>query len=398
MNFIDHTRQARELQTVGILEAVCQSLEPTPSQTSLAKQRYEGVGTWLANSGDPALRSITVYLQGSIAIGTAVRPIGFNEIDVDLVAHQPDLDVQLSPAAQKKAIGDRLKANGNYATLVEEMPRCWRLNYAGEFHMDITPSIPNPNCRFGGELVPDKTLKRWKPSNPKGYRHVFEERARLVPIIRIRKHIATDSLGANVEPYPASVAFKGILRRIVQIAKRHRDIFFIDHMDIAPLSVIITTLTSRSYEWCVRNREYDNELELVLDVIGHMPDSIDSSEVEGVVQWFIWNETTLGENFAEKWNRHPERAQAFFKWHARFCADIAALPTVRGIDRLGKKLTDLFGQKPANDAIANITEEVSTARTTGNLRVAPKVGLTVAAAAAAAAASTPVRSNTFFGS
>jgi hypothetical protein len=397
MNFIDHARQARELQIVGILEAVCQSLEPTPSQTSLAKQRYEVVGTWLANSDAPALRSITVYLQGSIAIGTAVRPIGFNEIDVDLVAHQPELDVQLSPAAQKKAIGDRLKANGNYARLVDEMPRCWRLNYAGEFHLDITPSIPNPNCRFGGELVPDKTLKRWKPSNPKGYRHVFEERAKLVPIIRIRKHIAADSLGANVEPYPASIAFKGILRRIVQIAKRHRDIFFIDDMDVAPLSVIITTLASRSYEWCVRNREYDNELELVLDVIEHMPDSIDTSEVEGVVQWFIWNETTLGENFAEKWNRRPERAQAFFEWHARFCADIAALPTIRGIDRLGKKLTDLFGQKPANDAIANITEEVSTARTTGNLRVAPKVGLTVAAAAAAAA-STPVRSNTFFGS
>jgi hypothetical protein len=99
MNFIDHARQARELQIVGILEAVCQSLEPTPSQTSLAKQRYEVVGTWLANSDAPALRSITVYLQGSIAIGTAVRPIGFNEIDVDLVAHQPELDVQLSPAA-----------------------------------------------------------------------------------------------------------------------------------------------------------------------------------------------------------------------------------------------------------------------------------------------------------
>jgi hypothetical protein len=398
MNFIDHARQARELQVVGLLEAVCQSLEPTPSQTSLAKQRYEGVGTWLAKSDDPVLRSITIYLQGSTAIGTVVRPIGFNEFDVDLVAHVPDLDVQLSPAAQKKAIGDRLRVNRNYASLIEEMARCWRLNYAGEFHMDITPSIPNPNCRFGGELVPDKALKRWNPSNPKGYRRMFEERAKLVPVIRIRKHIAADSLGANVEPYPEAVAFKGILRRIVQIAKRHRDALFIDRMDVAPLSVIITTLASRSYEWCVRNREYDNELELVLDVIQHMPDSIDTCEVDGVVQWFIWNETTAGENFAEKWNRRPERAEAFYTWHARFCADIAALPTIRGIDRLGEKLTDLFGQKPANEAIAKMVDRVSAARTTGNLRVAPKVGLTVSTAAAAAPASTPVRSNTFFGS
>lgn len=393
MNFIDHTLQARELQVVGLLEAVCQSLEPTSSQTDLAKQRYEGVGGWLAKSDDPLLRSITVYLQGSTAIGTVVRPIGFNEFDVDLVAHVPDLDVQLSPATQKKVIGDRLKANGNYVRLIEEMVRCWRLNYAGEFHMDITPSIPNPNCRSGGELVPDKTLKRWKASNPKGYRRMFENRAKLVPRIRLRKHIAADSLGANVEPYPAPVAFKGILRRIVQIAKRHRDIFFIDDMDVAPLSVIITTLASRSYEWCVRNREYDNELELVLDVIEHMPDSIDTREQSGVVQWFIWNETTLGENFAEKWNQRPARARAFFNWHARFCTDIASLATVRGIDRLGEKLTDLFGQKPANDAIGNITERVSAARTTGELHVAPKIGL-----ALASAASTPVRANTFFGS
>ena len=217
MNFYDHTFEERQLQVVGILEAVCQSLEPTPSQTTLAKQRYEGVGGWLAKSDDPVLRSIVVYLQGSTALGTVVRPISFNEFDVDLVAHVPDLDIQISPAAQKKAIGDRLRANGNYSALMEEMARCWRLNYAGEFHMDITPSIANPNCRFGGELVPDRTLKRWKPSNPKGYRRLFDERAKLMPVIRVRKRIAADSMHANVEPYPEPVGLKGILRRITNV-------------------------------------------------------------------------------------------------------------------------------------------------------------------------------------
>lgn len=394
MNFYDHTLEARQLQVVGILEAVCELLQPTATQTALAKERYEGVGGWLAKSNDPVLRSIIVYLQGSTALGTVVRPIGFNEFDVDLVAHVPDLDVQISPAAQKKAIGDRLRANGIYAALMEEMARCWRLNYAGEFHMDITPSIPNPNCRFGGELVPDRALKRWKPSNPKGYRGLFDERAKLMPIIRVRKRIAADSLHANVEPYPEPVGLKGILRRIVQIAKRHRDVSFSDRVDVAPLSVIVTTLLSRSYEWCVRNREYDNELELVLDVIMHMPDFIETRQVDGAVQRYLWNETTAGENFAEKWNCRPERAQAFYAWHGRLCADIAELPTVRGIDRLGAKLKGLFGDKPADDAIGGIVKRVSSARTAGNLRVAPKVGLTTAIAAV----STPVRSNTFFGS
>jgi hypothetical protein len=260
--------------------------------------------------------------------------------------------------------------------------------------MDITPSIPNPNCRFGGELVPDKTLKMWKASNPKGYKRLFEERAKLAPVIRLRKHVALDSARASVEPYPAAGGFKGVLRRTVQLAKRHRDIMFVDESDLAPLSVIITTLASRSYEWCVTNREYENELELLFDVIRHMPDTIEIRHVDGSVRWFIWNETTDGENFAEKWNRRPKRAQAFHAWHDRFCSDLAQLEAVSGLDRLGDILKSLFGSRPATAAIDSLTERVSTARRAGNLRVAPAVGLSVGPIPA----STSVRANTFYGS
>jgi hypothetical protein len=143
--------------------------------------------------------------------------------------------------------------------------------------------------------------------------------------MRFRKGIALDSARASIEPYPEAGSFKGILRRTVQIAKRHRDLMFVDDPDIAPLSVIITTLASRSYEWCVTNHQYDNELDLLFDVIRHMPDTIELRHVDGRDQWFIWNETTAGENFAEKWNRRPERAEAFFTWHTRFCSDLVQL-------------------------------------------------------------------------
>ena len=393
MNYVD-PKLARHTQIVEVLEMVCQSLELSTSQFAVAKERYEGVGGCLARSDDPVLKAIAIYLQGSTALRTTVKPIGVNEHDVDLVAHVPDRDVPISPAALKKAIGDSLRANGNYAPLLEEMPRCWRLKYANEFHMDITPSIPNPNCRFGGELVPDKTLKEWKASNPNGYKRLFEQRAKLAPVIRLRKGLALDSARASVEPYPEAGGFKGILRRTVQIAKRHRDMMFVDDPDIAPLSVIITTLSSRSYEWCVTNNEYDNELDLLFDVIRHIPDTIELRQVDGRDQWFIWNETTAGENFAEKWNRRPGRAEAFFTWHARFCADLGQLEAVRGIDRLGDVLKGLFGSRPANAAIDSITERVSAARRAGNLRVAPAIGLSVGAVPA----STSVRANTFYGS
>jgi hypothetical protein len=153
--------------------------------------------------------------------------------------------------------------------------------------------------------------------------------------------------------------------------------------------VIITTLASRSYEWCVTNREYDNELELLFDVMRHLPDTIEIRHVNGGVQWFIWNETTAGENFAEKWNRRPERAEAFYAWHDRFCSDLAQLESVSR-----DLLKGLFGSRPATAAIDSLTERVSAARRAGSLRVAPAVGLSVGAISA----STAVRANTFYGS
>ena len=131
MNYVDHKLQARRSQIVEVLEMVCESLELSNSQFAQAKQRYEGVGACLAGSDDPALR-------------TTVRPIGANEHDVDLVAYVPDPDVEISPAVLKKTIGDCLRANGNYAPLLEEMPRCWRLIYANEFHecvLRLKPSV-----------------------------------------------------------------------------------------------------------------------------------------------------------------------------------------------------------------------------------------------------------------
>ena len=236
----------RKAELLGVLEHLCQGLELTETQFESAKQHYEAVGTWLADAEDPMLRALVIYLQGSTALGTTVKPISRNEHDVDLVGHIADVRSSIAPAVVKKAIGDRLRAHGRYAALLREMPRCWRLDYANEFHLDITPSILNPACILGGELVPDKTVKKWCASNPKGYRALFEKRASLRPRLRTLEAAIEKRLRAEIEPYPMSSGPKGILRRVVQILKRHRDCYFLDSdPSLAPISVVITTLASR---------------------------------------------------------------------------------------------------------------------------------------------------------
>lgn len=380
--FID-PKAARKAQLAEILETMCEALELTPTQSEEAEKRYNAVGRWLGE--DALLAGAWIYVHGSVALGTTTKPLTKAEFDVDLVCHVPHGTRDIPPAILKKIVGDRLKDHGTYVRLLEEMCRCWRLNYAGEFHMDITPSIPNPDCGLGGELVPDKELRQWKPTNPVGYRKLFEQRAMLQPVLRLLK----------IERYAADGAvermrMKGVLRRIVQLCKRHRDIHFADNTELAPLSIIITTLAARSYEQCARYGVFDDESDLLISVLRGMPGFI---TFDGST-WWIPNETTRGENFAEKWNAKSALAGAFYAWHGKCVSDLERLLELVGRDQIQKSLSDAFGSAAASQAMQPLTDRIGSDRAARRLAVAPGIGLT---GAASSSAGTMVRPNTFFG-
>jgi hypothetical protein len=79
MNYISERAQLRQPQLTDLIEDACQHLEPTAYQRDIARQRYEGVGDWLSRSDDPLLAGIEIRIQGSVAIGTTVKPIGPQE-------------------------------------------------------------------------------------------------------------------------------------------------------------------------------------------------------------------------------------------------------------------------------------------------------------------------------
>jgi hypothetical protein len=382
----------KRAQIAGILERVCQNLELTDTQFQLAKSRYEAAGTWLAEADDPLIRGSAIYPQGSMSLGTTVKPLGREEHDVDLVSFHGRLLRTVPPAVLKNAIGDRLRAHGRYRDILVEKARCWRIVYANEFHLDITPSIPNPTCTQGGELVPEKRRPEWKPSNPKGYRAWFEDRARLQPRLRLLE-AELAKMRAQVEALPEPTSFKGLLCRSVQLSKRHRDVWFSTREpQLSPLSIVITTLTAKSYAYCVTNFSYDTELDLFIDVVRHLPAFVLRQTVAGQERYFVWNETTAGENFAEKWNQDPRLAQAFFAWHKAALVDFERLVRLAGLDEMGRALGQLLGTEAVNKALAAFTRAVSSARSSGRLTALAGIGLLTGTSAG-----TPVRPNTFFG-
>jgi hypothetical protein len=72
--YYDKNLHAR-FQIFGLLERVCQELDLTEAQYEQAKKRYEGVGTWLAESTNPLLMRTQIYAQGSMALRTTNKPL-----------------------------------------------------------------------------------------------------------------------------------------------------------------------------------------------------------------------------------------------------------------------------------------------------------------------------------
>ena len=379
---------AQQRYLSGMLELLCQNMELTATQYRDAQSKYEAVSNWLADSDDPRLASGIIFPQGSMRLGTTVKPLGRDEFDIDLVAQLGYAQYD-SPNEVYNAIGSRLRANNTYKELLERKNRCWRLNYAesSSLHMDITPAIRNAICTNGGLLVPDRELADWSSTNPDGYANWFEERAKLQPTMLF----AEAAVRADIAPLPEQVQLKGPLKRIVQLCKRHRDLMFLDdNTGAAPISIILTTLAAHAYERLVRTARFNNEYELVAAVIGAMPDFIKIDESTGQRTYIIDNPTTDGENFAERWNDHPERAHAFYGWHGEMIADLDKLMEVRGFDNVVRYLGEhIGGTRDAGKVASLVTERITAARERGILKSATVgLGLTTGQA---------VRGNTFFG-
>ena len=202
-----------------LLDAICEKLQLSPPEYQLAEQRYEGVGTYLDRHKLLSPFRPRVYPQGSVALGTTVRPKGRQEHDIDLVC-----ELQIEPAAVTNPLAvldlvqQSIQESEVYRRLTERKNRCIRLNYVGKFHLDILPACPDLPSGGTCVVVPDCRAQAWKASNPEGYATWFKSRCQVGATAILAR-------AANV-PKQEAVAEKAPLKLAVQLAKRARDVQF----------------------------------------------------------------------------------------------------------------------------------------------------------------------------
>jgi len=159
------------------------------------------------------------FLQGSYRIGTSVRPRNGQEFDVDVIVAlnlEDEYGNRMSPSEAIDMLYNILKSISTYKDKVIRKTRCVRIDYAGEFHMDVVPA--HYDEFFDTLYVPDRKAEKWSETNPKGYIQWCAKR--------------------NDE-------FNGKFTRIIKFLKWWRNRVF--GKDSAVKSIILTTLIGENF-------------------------------------------------------------------------------------------------------------------------------------------------------
>lgn len=360
-----------------IVEELTKNLDISDSMFRDAESKYLAVAKYLGEFDNPLLQDAFIYPQGSINLRTVVKPIGKDEFDIDLVLNLPNVTNEHNPNTILKLIGDRLKDTMSiYKEKVSELNRGWRVNYAGNFHLDITPSIDNPfvdaeelHYTDTSELVPDKSLKSWKDSNPRGFEKWFSEIAEQMPIFVVSNLRVLDSgmltleeaglASYTIKDIPDNNEYKGLLRKTIQLLKRHRDYYFNkrnnSYNDFKPISIVITTLATKSYRMIIEEgREYSCPFDMLKDIVENMNNFIKIGN-----EYKIVNPTNENENFAEKWNKDIKYVEAFATWQKAAYDELVELQQEIGIHKIGDVLEKSYGKDSAEITMRALAETVN---------------------------------------
>jgi hypothetical protein len=371
-----------------VLGELAKSLDISPADYIRAVDSYNAVAEWL-NQGfalheyPQCNREPDVFPQGSINLGTIVRPIREGkeaDFDIDLVCELKN-SIVMVPKDVKGQVGNRLKKNQIYKDKLDsEGKRCWTLNYAKSqgigFHMDILPSIPDVIPLDIKITHKDETTDSysWRYSSPKKYADWFRKQNKTFGVfVKSQKQQLFETalkgdgatrLFEKVEDVPEQLV-RTPLQRTIQILKRHRDVYFLEkNSDHKPISIIITTLAALLYNG--ENDIYDsliNIIEKLRKFSGYIENAqfrlnedvawgklITRFQEDGVWKWKIVNPTNEKENFADRWHENSNaRAKVFFDWLEQIYKDVQEIKSSKDITTMRKLFERLFYWKLADD-------------------------------------------------
>ena len=345
-----------------VLRQIAKELDITDEKYENAVASYNAVGTYLSNNINV---QVDIFPQGSFRLGTVIKPLSDeDDYDIDLVCK---VNKYFSnPKDLKNEVGQALKSSDRYSKMLqEEGKRCWTLKYADEvqYHMDILPAIEDITYDKDKKLkITNKdeisNIYTYTTTNPEAYFEWFnekqkEEKRRLVESFAVQNN-------KNIEEVP-DYKVKTTLQVALQILKRYRDKKFENNLENKPISIILTTIMAQIYTG------ENNVYELIKKFSNNYYKYI---KIKDGIEW-VENPVNSEENFADKWQIHPERKEAFKFFVSELKNDIVNNTFITSGDLFeeSKSYKEIFGTKIVEKAYASIGKQAKTLRENGNMYI-----------------------------
>lgn len=352
-------------QLNSIYEQIIKTIDISHELFDKAEKEYQDMGSWIDKETPDY--EVNVYAQGSFALGTVIKPVKDSEdYDLDLVCELKKQYGLLPEALKCDVVKPLLEKYKKIRGKIEEKRRCWHVEYEelSNFHMDIIPAVNRSKYIDITDHNEEDNTYDYIGSNPKGYIAWFEskkaERREILLENYRRENLSILKCSADVEKIK-EYHLKTPLQKAIQILKRHRDIMFADDSrHNKPISIIITTIAAELY-----NNE-DNIVNTLTNILENAEDYIMKNMVG--TEYHVDNPSYTGkvvENFADKWNQYPERAEAFFLWVEKakndlICSNIYDFYRTEMAENLGRALGNTTIEKVFNEMAMAERKDIET--------------------------------------
>lgn len=289
-------------------------------------QSVDAIKQFLSNNLDGY---ISIEPQGSYALGTIIKPVNEDkEYDADILIIV-EYDKTKTPKDYIDDLYQCLKSSSRYAEKTHRRTRCVSMEYTGDFHLDVVPTVAIDNKMY----ICNYATNQFEETDGTGYRDWFNKQNKI-----------TD----------------GNLKRVTRLIKYLRD----HKGNFTAPSILLTTLIGNTVNTKEGFKSLPDALKTVFNRINeYLQDNPNMPEVVNPVlpsEKFTrhWNQTKY-ENFRRLFNTYNYRINEAYgskghddsikKWRAVFGEEFGEILTTASDNRTSHKgiiLPGVYPRKP----------------------------------------------------
>lgn len=159
------------------------------------QRSVDAIETFLSCHATFAENILDLIPAGSWAQRAIIRPVAENdEFDADVLLSMTEREDWQQPKDYVEYLWQAFRSSGTYHDLAHRKTRCVRIDYAGDFHIDVVPYLERGGAHYITNRCEPENTGRFELSNPEAFTAWVDERQRLtsrhfIKVVRLLKYL-----------------------------------------------------------------------------------------------------------------------------------------------------------------------------------------------------------------